>query len=70
MSGSYALHPEAYMDLDEICGYIAQDNPDAADRVITEIFNAIRALVRFPDKGADARTSPRGPFASFGCVNI
>ena len=41
MSGSYALPPEAYMDLDEICGYIAQDNPDAADRVITEIFNAI-----------------------------
>ncbi len=31
--------------------YIAQDNPDAADRVITEIFTAIRALVPFPSQG-------------------
>ncbi|MFZ0593476.1 MAG: type II toxin-antitoxin system RelE/ParE family toxin, partial [Bryobacteraceae bacterium] len=29
----------------------AQDNPDAADRVITEIFAAIRALVPFPNQG-------------------
>ena len=50
MSG-YALHPEAYEDLDDIRGYIAQDNPDAADRVITEIFDAIRALVPFPGQG-------------------
>jgi toxin ParE1/3/4 len=50
MSG-YALHPEAYDDLDEVRGYIAQDNPDAADRVITEIFNAFRTLVPFPNQG-------------------
>jgi toxin ParE1/3/4 len=50
MSG-HALHPEAYTDLDEIRGYIADDNPDAADRVITEIFDAIRALVPFPGQG-------------------
>ncbi|MGA2986321.1 MAG: type II toxin-antitoxin system RelE/ParE family toxin [Terriglobia bacterium] len=50
MSG-HALHPEAYADLDDIRGYIAQDNPDAADRVITEIFDAIRGLVPFPDQG-------------------
>jgi toxin ParE1/3/4 len=50
MSG-YALHPEAYDDLDDIRGYIAQDNPDAADRVITEIFNALRALVPLPNQG-------------------
>jgi len=50
MSG-YALHPEAYEDLDDIRGYIAQDNPDAADRVITEVFDAIRALVPFPGQG-------------------
>ncbi len=47
----YALHPEAYNDLDEIREYIAEDNPDAADRVITEIFDGIRALVPFPDQG-------------------
>jgi antitoxin ParD1/3/4/toxin ParE1/3/4 len=44
----FALHPEAYDDLDEIRGYIADDNPDAAGRVITEIFDGIRALVPFP----------------------
>jgi plasmid stabilization system protein ParE len=31
MSG-YALHPEAFTDLDGIRGYVAEDNPDAADR--------------------------------------
>jgi len=50
MSG-YALHPEAYADLDDIRGYIAQDSPDAADRVMTEIFDAIRRLVPFPHRG-------------------
>jgi plasmid stabilization system protein ParE len=43
MSG-HVLHPEAYADLDDIRGYIAQHNPDAADRVTKEIFDAIRAL--------------------------
>ncbi len=50
MSG-YALHPEAYADLDDIRGYIAHDNPDAADRLITEIFDAIRSLLPFPGQG-------------------
>ena len=50
MSG-YALHPEAYNDIDEIREYIAEDNPDAADRIVTEIFDAIRALVPFPHHG-------------------
>jgi len=47
----YALHPEAYNDIDEIREYIADDNPDAADRVVTEIFDSIRALVLFPNQG-------------------
>jgi plasmid stabilization system protein ParE len=47
----YALHPEAFADLDDIREYIAEDNPDAADRVITEIFDGIRALVPFPNQG-------------------
>lgn len=50
MSG-YALHPEAYADLDEIRGYIADHNPDAADVLITEIHEAIRALGQFPAQG-------------------
>ena len=50
MSG-YALHPAAFTDLDTIRGFIAADNPDAADRVITEIFDALHALVSFPHQG-------------------
>ena len=48
---AYALHPEAFSDLDDIREHIAEDNPDAADRVITEIFNGIRALLAFPNQG-------------------
>jgi plasmid stabilization system protein ParE len=48
MSSGHALHPEAYADLDDIRDYIAKENPDAADRVMSEIFDAIRGLVRFP----------------------
>lgn len=47
----YALHPEAFTDLDDIREYLAEDNPDAADRVIREIFDGICALVAFPDQG-------------------
>ena len=36
MSG-YAFHPDAFADLDEIWEYIAQDNIDAADRVLADI---------------------------------
>ena len=50
MSG-YALHPEAFGDLDDIRQHIAEDNPDAADRVVTEIFDGIRGLVSFPNHG-------------------
>ncbi len=51
MSSGYALHPEAFADLDDIRDYIAQENPDAADRVMSEIFYTIRALVPFPNQG-------------------
>jgi plasmid stabilization system protein ParE len=51
MSSGYALHPEAFADLDDIRDYIAQRNPDAADRVISEIFDTIRGLVPFPHQG-------------------
>ena len=51
MSSGYGLHPEAYADLDDIRGYIAQESPDAADRVMSEVFGAIRGLVPFPQQG-------------------
>jgi plasmid stabilization system protein ParE len=68
MSG-YALHPEAYADLDDIRGYIAQDNPDAADRIVTEIFDTIRGLVDLPVGATDARTLPHSLSASLWYVN-
>ena len=50
MSG-YAFHPDAFKDLDDIWEFIATDNIDAADRVIGDIFDAVRALVQFPHQG-------------------
>src|SRR5712691_9608573 len=50
MSG-FALHPEAFADLDDIQKFIAEGNSDAADRVITEIFDTLRALAPFPHQG-------------------
>jgi plasmid stabilization system protein ParE len=46
----YDFHPKAVNDLDEIWGFIAADNLDAADRMIGEI-------LAFPDRGINARTS-------------
>jgi len=47
----YDFHPEARSDLDEIWEFIRADNIDAADRVIAEIFDVIRALAAFPNQG-------------------
>jgi plasmid stabilization system protein ParE len=48
---SYVLHPEACSDLDTIWEFIAEDNLDAADRVLTEIHKAVVELVSFPRQG-------------------
>jgi plasmid stabilization system protein ParE len=50
MSG-YAFHPAAFADLDEIWEYIAQDNIDAADRVLAGIHTVLRALAASPHIG-------------------
>ncbi len=47
----FVLHPDAYADLDEIWEFIAAENQDAADRVLEEIYQAIRTLVPFPQQG-------------------
>ena len=47
----YELHPDAYVDLDEIGQYIADGSPDGAKRVVSEVFDAIAALVPFPRQG-------------------
>jgi toxin ParE1/3/4 len=50
MSG-FTVHPEAFNDIDNIRAFIAEDNPDAADRVVTAIFDRIRGLVGLPHQG-------------------
>jgi plasmid stabilization system protein ParE len=47
----YRLHPGAFTDLDAIDDYIAQRDPDAADRLIAELYDAIRVLESSPHIG-------------------
>ena len=51
MSSGYALHPEAVGDIDDIWEFIAQDNQDAADRVIVEMYAALDLLSASPHLG-------------------
>jgi plasmid stabilization system protein ParE len=66
----YDFHPEAAIDLDEIWEFIAEDNLDAADKVIMDILAAIDALVPFLIKGTNVRTSHRARYDSFSRVTI
>ena len=43
--------PEAENDLDEIWWYIAQDNPNSADKLLDDIDEASRKLAKFADMG-------------------
>jgi plasmid stabilization system protein ParE len=60
----YGFHPEASVDLDEIWEFIADDNPDAADRTTEEILTAMRLWWPSPIKATGGRTSPPGPCGS------
>ena len=50
MSG-YAFHPKAFTDIDDLWEYIAERNLEAADRVVDDIFSALRTLVASPHIG-------------------
>ena len=50
MSG-FVLHPDALADLDEIWEFIAADNLTAANGMLEEIYEAIRALASYPKAG-------------------
>ena len=67
---TYDFHPEVRRDLDEIWDFIAADNPAAADRLITEIVDAIDALVPFPGVGHKRPDLTGGPYGLFWCANI
>jgi len=55
MSG-YAFHPDAFADLDEIWEYIAEDNIDAADRVLADIHAVLRTLAVHHTSDTDVLT--------------
>ena len=48
---SYAFHPEAVAEFDEIWEYIAGDSIDAADRVLADIFSTLSTLAESPQIG-------------------
>jgi toxin ParE1/3/4 len=50
MSG-YAFHPEAFADLNAIWEYIAEDNLDAANRLLADIQSTLTTLSASPEIG-------------------
>ena len=52
--------PLAEADLDDVWWYIAQDNPEAADRLLERIEEQCRALAQFPEMGATRDELMRG----------
>ena len=57
----FRLSPEAFQDLTNIYEYIAQDNLEAAERVRTEIYDAILGLTAMPGKGHRREDLTRQP---------
>ena len=51
MKGSFWISDRATSDLDEIWLYIAQDNPDAADKFIGELASRFPKLASMPQMG-------------------
>lgn len=45
------LTEQAEGDLDELWAYIAENNPDAADRMVDAVLEGSRMHVRFPNMG-------------------
>ncbi len=51
MSAKIRINPVATSDLQEIKSYIAEDNIDAATKVVKEIIEKIESLAKFPEIG-------------------
>jgi plasmid stabilization system protein ParE len=51
----YVVSPEAFDDLQEIWDFIATDSPQAADRVVAELFSAFQRLAEWPGMGHTRR---------------
>lgn len=50
-SSSYRFTRIANLDIDAIWKSIAKDNPDAADRVVADIYDQVKLLAGFPEAG-------------------
>ncbi len=48
---SYSFSDEAVRDLDEICEYIAQNNPNAASKLFDTIRQKCKTVAGFPNMG-------------------
>jgi toxin ParE1/3/4 len=48
---SYSLSDQAIQDLDDICDYIAQQNPSAASNLFDAIRQKCRQIAEFPNMG-------------------
>ena len=42
-------------DLDDIAGYISQDNPEAARRTVRRLWTAVKSLAEQPEMGRPGR---------------
>jgi plasmid stabilization system protein ParE len=51
MSSGFVFHPDVSLDIARIWEHIADDDPDAADRMRERLYESIRALVPLPDQG-------------------
>jgi len=60
MKRSYRISGRATADLDEIWYYIAQDNPDAADKFVSNFFSRFSKLAAMPKIGRLREELSRG----------
>jgi toxin ParE1/3/4 len=49
--------PDAVNDLFDIAEYISHDSAVTAQKVVTEIYDRVRSLETFPDRGRQGRVS-------------
>jgi len=63
---------EAEQWLKEIYEYISQDNPTAAGKVVSGIYEKAQVLIDFPELGHKYREEPEGdiPFSSMAITGL
>ena len=65
---SYEFSPEAELDLVEIAGFIAADNPPAARKLVAHIYRACETLSAMPALGHTRKDLTQDPEILFYCV--